>query len=471
MPNSPTPLNGPSTDPTLPNLATKTAFAQYLDLHDPLAKFRDAFVIPEGGQTLYLCTNSLGLQPRCLTQTVGDILHKWGEQGVTSWFRDGQDQDGEDHPPAFATADQRVLEDLAAIVGAANKEEVVAMNSLTANIHLMLVAFYRPTKTRFKVIVEEGAFPSDMHVLKSHLAHVFRQQQQDHQHDIDIDIDHMILTIPRRSGEVTWCREDMLIFLREHGSEAALCWLSGLHYSTGQLFDIAAITQVAQAQGMLVGFDLAHAVGNVDLALHEWGVDFACWCHYKYLCSGPGAVGGCFVHEKHTNFVNDMSRPPLPRIAGWWGQQIQDRFTFAEPTFVPAPGALGFQLSTPSPLLLACLQTSLKIFREAGGMKPLRAKSILLTGYLQCLLEKLLPDQIKIVSPTSDANERGCQLSLTFTASVDVHAKEILKKLEAEHVMADVRAPNIIRVAPFPLYTRFQDVHRFVQILQKVLNE
>ncbi len=343
----------------------------------------------------------------------------------------------------------------------AQVDEVVAMNTLTVNIHLMLASFYRPAPGRRKVMVEEGAFPSDLHVLQSHLASLNGQGD-------DEDAADLIVAIPRRPDEATWRQEDILRFIATHGHEAAVCFLSGVHYASGQLFDMHALTQAAHAQGMVVGWDLAHAVGNVELRLHDWGVDFACWCHYKYLCAGPGAVGGCFVHETHTTGRAAASQPPLFRLAGWWGQVRDERFSFAEPHFRPAPGALGFQLSTPSPLLLACLGASLRLLdEECGGMQALRAKSILLTGYLQLLLERVLPDQVTILTPRAP-EERGCQLSLTFSAP-GCDAASVLKGLEAQNVMADVRSPNIIRVAPFPLYTRFMDVRKFVVILQDVL--
>jgi kynureninase len=430
--------------------------AEALDDRDQLAPYRDEFIIPNNGECLYLCTNSLGLQPKRLGEDMKGVLAKWGQEGVTSWFR------GE---APFATADDRVLDGLSALVGA-KKHEVVAMNTLSVNIHLMLAAFYRPTAQRRKIIVEEGAFPSDMHVLRSHLALVGRQtkqpQQQPQQHEKDEE--DLILIIPRRQGEATWHLSDITAFLQQHGQDTCLLFLSGLHFASGQCFDMKTITQAAHAQGMLVGFDLAHAIGNIELRLHEWDVDFACWCHYKYMCAGPGAVGGGFVNEKHTTALD-----PLPRLAGWWGQVQHDRFTFNEPSFQPAPGAMGFQISTPSPLLLSCLSSSLSVFTAAGGIGPIRQKSILLTGYLHLLLEQELASQVPIVTPRA-VEERGCQLSLTFLTE-GVLAADVLKALEARKVMADVRRPNIIRVAPFPLYTRFVDVWRFVRILKEVLRE
>ncbi|KAM3570154.1 hypothetical protein VYU27_007773 [Nannochloropsis oceanica] len=427
--------------------------AKALDERDLLASYRDHFIIPTDGKCIYLCTNSLGLQPKRLSENMREVLAKWGQEGVTSWFRG-------DAP--FATADDRVLDGLAALVGA-KRYEVVAMNTLSVNIHLMLAAFYHPSGQRRKIIVEEGAFPSDMHVLRSHLA-LGRQtkQQQQQQQQQEQDEEDLILIIPRRPGEATWHLSDIVAFLHENGQDASLLFLSGLHFASGQCFDMATITQAAHAQGMLVGYDLAHAIGNVKLQLHEWGVDFACWCHYKYVCAGPGAVGGVYVHEKHT-----MAQDSLPRLAGWWGQVKHNRFTFNEPSFKPSPGAMGFQLSTPSPLLLSCLSSSLSVFVAAGGIEPLRQKSILLTGYLHLLLEHDLASQVQVVTPKA-VEERGCQLSFTFRTE-GVLAADVLKALEDQNVMADVRMPNFIRVAPFPLYTRFVDVWRFVGILKEVL--
>lgn len=444
--------------------------AEVLDARDQLSSYRDEFIIPLEGECIYLCTNSLGLQPKRLRDDMKDVLAKWGQEGVTSWFRG-------DAP--FASADDRVLDGLAALVGATGKHEVVAMSTLSVNIHLMLAAFYHPTAQRRKIIVEEGAFPSDMHVLRSHLALVWRQtkqQQQQQQQKADSahskeeeeEEEDLILIIPRRPGASTWHPSDITAFLQKHGHETALLFLSGLHFASGQCFDLASITHTAHEQGMLVGYDLAHAVGNVELQLHAWGVDFACWCHYKYVCAGPGAVGGVFVHEKHTTTFSAVSSP-MPRLAGWWGQVRRDRFTFNEPSFEPAAGAMGFQISTPSPLLLSCLASSLSLFTAAGGMARIREKSVLLTGYLQLLLERELGEKVQIVTPRA-VEERGCQLSLTFRTE-GVLAADVLQALEAKKVMADVRRPNIIRVAPFPLYARFKDVWRFVGILKEVLGK
>ncbi|EWM29863.1 kynureninase [Nannochloropsis gaditana] len=424
--------------------------------------FRSQFIIPLNGSAIYLCTNSLGLQPRRLRDDVGEVLNKWGQEGVTSWFRGRK---------PFANVDESVLDELASIIGAKDSHEVVAMNSLSLNIHLMLATFYRPTPIRRKIIVEENAFPSDIQVLRSHLALVYRQANEkeqargknkgDGEHE---DEDDFLLIIRRRPGESTWRASDIITFLKDHGKDTALLFLSGLHFASGQCFDMSGITAAAHAQGILVGFDLAHAIGNVELHLHEWGVDFACWCHYKYMCAGPGAVGGVYVHEKHTKRT-----PPLPRLAGWWGQAKAARFTFNEAMFEPAPGALGFQLSTPSPLMLACLESALRLFKAAGGMPALRKKSVLLTGYLQLLLEQTLSDTVQIITPAA-SEERGCQLSLTFKVE-RLEAAQVLEALEARGVMGDVRHPNVIRVAPSPLYTRFVDVWRFVMILKDVLEE
>jgi kynureninase len=317
------------------------------------------------------------------------------------------------------------------------------MNSLTVNIHLMMATFYRPTKSRFKILMEEPAFPSDTYAIKSQIVH----------HGLDPK-EVLILARPRK-GEFTIRQEDIEAALDKHGEQLAVVMMGGLNFFTGQLFDIEKITALAQKRGCAVGFDLAHAIGNVPLALHDWNVDFAVWCSYKYLNAGPGAVGGAFVHERHA------TNRDLPRLAGWFGNDPNTRFRLhLEPEFIPVPSADGWQISNPPIFSMAPLRASLAIFDEAGGMEPLRGKSVKLTGYLQFLLEQNSSKRFMVITPR-ETNARGCQLSIL----AHEHPKELFKKLEAAGVKCDFREPNIIRAAPAPLYNTFHDVWRFAKIL------
>jgi kynureninase len=337
---------------------------------------------------------------------------------------------------------------MAKLVGAA-PAEVVTMNSLTANLHLMMASFYRPTRERHRILFEDHAFPSDDYALESQARfHGFDPAEalvrlRPHLHDRKPAID---------TAEIAGVLE------REGGS-IALVLLPGVQYYTGQAFDIEAITRLAHAKGCVVGFDLAHAAGNLVLRLHDWDVDFAVWCTYKYLNSGPGSVGACFVHERHGR------RTDLPRLAGWWGHDKESRFRM-EPGFRPIPGAEGWQLSNPPILSLAAIRASLDVFMEAGGMEPLREKSVRLTGYLEWLLQQELSDSVEILTP-ADPRQRGCQLSLRVTSSRS--GREVLERIEAAGVTCDWREPDVIRVAPVPLYNQYEEVHRFVEILKKAL--
>lgn len=348
---------------------------------------------------------------------------------------------------------------MAKMVGA-SESEVIFMNSLTANLHFMMVAFYRPTATRFKILMEKKAFPSDYHAIISQIQlHGF-------------DVESALIEVGPREGETLIRQEDIEAAIEAEGESIALILFSGIQYYTGQLFDMRQITACGKAKGCNVGFDLAHAVGNVPLQLHDWGCDFACWCTYKYLNSGPGCMGGCFVHEQHgqATFQPDTlsskyPTPVPPRLAGWWGHRSSDRFVM-EPTFVPEEGAAGFRVSNPPMVCVACVKASLALF-EAAGMQRLRAKSLLLTGYFEYLLRRELASQVTILTP-SDPQQRGCQLSLTFH-STTTSAEQILAVLKEEGVFGDVRKPNVIRIAPTPLYNSFQDVFHFVAILKRIL--
>jgi kynureninase len=321
------------------------------------------------------------------------------------------------------------------------------MNSLTVNLHLMMTSFYRPDPARHRILLEEHAFPSDDYALESQaLLHGF-------------DPAHALVRLRPRAGRYTIGTAEIAEVLEREGESIALLLLPGVQYYTGEAFDIAEITRLAHAKGCVVGFDLAHAAGNLILRLHDWNVDFAVWCTYKYLNSGPGSVGACFVHERHGR------RRDLPRLAGWWGHDKASRFRM-EAGFRPIPGAEGWQLSNPPILSLAAIRASLDVFMEAGGMGPLREKSLRLTGYLEWLLRREISDAVEILTP-SEPHRRGCQLSLQVTSTRSGRA--VFERLESSGVACDWREPDVIRVAPVPLYNRFEEVHRFVDILRNAL--
>jgi kynureninase len=327
--------------------------------------------------------------------------------------------------------------------------EVICMNSLTVNLHLMMATFYRPKKSRFRILMEDPAFPSDTYAIKTQIIH----------HGLDPK-DALILARPR-SGKFTVRTEEILDLMEKHADELAVVLIGGVNFFSGQLFDIPTITAAARKHGITVGVDLAHAIGNVPLSPHDWNVDFAVWCSYKYLNAGPGAVAGAFVHERHATNTN------LARLAGWFGNDPNTRFRMhLEPEFIPVPSADGWQISNPPILSMAPLRASLAIFEDAGGMEPLRQKSIKLTNYLQFLLESEPDGQSKkqytIITPRQ-ADQRGCQLSIL----VREHPKELFTKLEAADVKCDFREPNVIRVAPTPLYNTFHEVWRFADILRR----
>ncbi|KAI8374999.1 kynureninase [Choanephora cucurbitarum] len=329
--------------------------------------------------------------------------------------------------------------------------EVTSMNTLTINIHSMLATFYHPTGSRFKILIEKKAFPSDHYAVTSHLQ------------SRGIDPDAGLLMIAPRPGEHTLRTEDIIDLIHKD-KDIALVMLSGIQYYTGQFFEMEKITKAGHDAGCIVGWDLAHAVGNVPLKLHDWDVDFACWCTYKYLNSGPGGIGGVFIHEK---YKNDTSRP---RLAGWWGYQKETRFEML-PDFVPSEGAAGFQVSTPSAFTNTSLLGSLEVFEAAGGVSALHEKSRLLTGYLEKLLQSEFSNEfknevIRILTP-SDPNQRGCQLSLEFPEKT----AEVFQGLCDRGIVVDQRKPTVIRVAPAPLYNTFKDVHRFVMQLKKVMQQ
>jgi kynureninase len=417
-------------------------FAVARDRDDPLARFRGEFHIPRtrrGDEEIYFTGNSLGLLPKRTKKYVDDELVKWSRLAVKAHF------EGE-HP--WMPYHEFLAGPMARLVGA-SPSEVVTMNSLTANLHLMMASFYRPTPERHRILFEDHAFPSDDYALESQARfHGFDPAEalvrlRPHVHDRKPTID---------TAEIAGV-------LEREGASIALVLLPGVQYYTGQAFDLEAITRLAHAKGCAVGFDLAHAAGNRVLRLHDWDVDFAVWCTYKYLNSGPGSVGACFVHERHGR------RTDLPRLAGWWGHDKDSRFRM-EPGFRPIPGAEGWQLSNPPILSLAAIRASLDVFLEAGGMEPLREKSLRLTGYLEWLLHRELADSVEILTP-SDPGQRGCQLSLRVTSSRS--GREVLERIEAAGVTCDWREPDVIRVAPVPLYNQYDEVYRFVEILKRAL--
>jgi len=409
-------------------------FAVALDRSDPLRRFRDEFHVPtraNGEDEIYFAGNSLGLLPKRTAKYVDAELEKWKRLAVKAHFSE---------PNPWMPYHELLAEPMARLVGA-SPGEVVTMNSLTVNLHLMMTSFYRPTRERHRILLEDHAFPSDDYALESQAAlHGFEPSE----------------ALVRLHDAA-----DIARVLEREGASIALVLLPGVQYYTGQAFDIATITRLGHAQGCAVGFDLAHAAGNLVLRLHDWNVDFAVWCTYKYLNSGPGSVGGCFVHERH----GYGSAQGLPRLAGWWGHDKTSRFRM-EPGFRAIPGAEGWQLSNPPILSLAAIRASLDVFMEAGGMEPLREKSLRLTGYLEWLLQTEIGGAVEILTP-AEPIQRGCQLSLRVKSSGS--GRTVFEKLEASGVTCDWREPDVIRVAPVPLYNRYEEVHRFVEILGKAL--
>jgi kynureninase len=430
------------TDPEAPYPETFRAgesFASELDATDPLARFRRRFTLPavrDDRPPIYFCGNSLGLQPATARRHVERELEAWGRLAVDAHFKG---------TTPWYTVQESIKEKAARLVGAL-PIEVVMMNGLTVNLHLMMATFYNPTPDRYKILIDDFAFPSDTYAVKSQIRH--------HGHDPE---DALLVASPRE-GDYLVRTEDVESILESRGHEIALVMMSGVNYFTGQVFDMQRITAAARRQGCRVGFDLAHAAGNVELSLHDWDVDFAAWCSYKYLNAGPGAVAGCFVHERHGRNTK------LERLAGWWGNDPATRFRMhLEPEFVPVEGADGWQLSNPPILALAPLIASLDIFDEAG-MGALRRKSIALTGYMEHLIDRIPPGELQIITPR-ESSSRGCQLSLR----VPVRPRELFDALVEEKVTGDFREPDVIRVAPVPLYNSFHEVWRFAAILESLV--
>lgn len=402
-----------------------------LDAADPLRAFREQFHIPTHGnaEQRYFCGNSLGLQPKAVRGALLDELDDWARLGVEAHFH-GK------HPwmPYHAF----VRDSMAECVGAL-PSEVVAMNSLSVNLHLLMVGFYRPTESRNAILIEAGAFPSDRYAVESQLRF----------HGMDPATALIELAPDEPNGTISMQAIERV--LAEHGDRIALVLWPGVQYRSGQAFDLKEIARLAHARGCLVGFDLAHAAGNLPLHLHDSNADFAAWCSYKYLNAGPGAIAGAFVHERHAH-------TDRPRFAGWWGHDPSTRFKMG-PQFVPSPGADGWQLSNPPILALAPLRVSLEIF-QAAGMARLREKSEKITGYLEALIREQLDDTLKIVTP-SEPQRRGCQLSLRVVGGRE-RGRELFDHLMAQGIVGDWREPDVIRISPAPLYNSYQDVSGFV---------
>lgn len=418
-------------------MATKyEATAQYArtqDRIDTLHHFRERFLFPQhnGKDVHYFCGNSLGLQPNSVRYLMEKELDDWAKHGVEGHFKARN--------PWFSYH-HLFSERLAKIVGA-KKDEVVAMNTLTVNLHLLMMSFYMAGgEGRYKIIMEAGAFPSDQYAMETQVRMY------------GYDPEDAIIELKPRPGAHTLEEEDILKAIKDAGKELAVVMMGGVNYYTGQFFDLKKITKAAHDAGAFAGFDLAHAVGNMPLKLHDWDVDFACWCSYKYLNSGPGAVAGIYVHEKHGN------NPDTFRLAGWWGNSEKTRFKM-EKGFVPQKGAASWQMSNAPVFNMVALNASLDLFDKAG-MAALREKSEQMTGYLEWLLKKITHLPFEIITPTEPA-KRGCQLSLLFAK----RGREVFDALTENGVVADWREPNVIRIAPVPLYNTFEDCYRFYEIL------
>ena len=408
-----------------------------MDQNDPLASYRNAFHIPKednGKNWLYFTGNSLGLQPKSTKLAIDQELNDWAKLGVEGHF---------EAKNPWIPYHEFLTESMAKIVGA-KPIEVVVMNTLTTNLHLLMVSFYNPTPKRCKILIESDAFPSDRYAVQTQLEfHGF-------------DANECLVEWHPRKGETLLRIEDLEHILEEHGDEIALLLIGGVNYYTGQYLNLKEIAKLGHAKGCKVGIDLAHGVGNIQPELHDSGVDFAAWCTYKYLNSGPGSLGGIFVHER---YANDKT---LKRFAGWWSQNKATRFNMRQPLDI-TPGAEGWQLSNPPILSMAAIKASLDLFNEVG-MTALRQKSLKLTAYLEFLINELNHPHINIITP-SNPNERGCQLSI----QVKNADKTLHKQLIENHVITDWREPDVIRCAPVPFYNSFEDVFRMVEILKNLL--
>ncbi len=419
------------------------AFAQSMDQQDPLNHLREEFFFPQqnGEPFIYLCGNSLGLQPKIAKKYIDQQLVNWQNLAVEGWFEG-------DTPWMFF---HKALKELMAPIVGASSQEVSPMNTLTVNLHLLMVSFYKPKGKRFKIIMEAGAFPSDQYAIES--------QVRFHGYDPK----DAIIEVSPRAGEYTLRTADILAQIAENADEIALVLFGGINYFTGQWYDMPAITKAGHEAGAIVGFDLAHAAGNVPLQLHDWDIDFACWCSYKYQNSGPGGISGIFVHEKH------FSDTSLDRFAGWWGYQEQERFKMTK-GFVPEVGADGWQVSCTQVIPMALYYASLQIFEKAGFIQPLREKSKQLTAYLSHIIKEinglLGEEQYQIITPETE-DDRGAQLSIIAKHN----PKAIFKALMEHNILGDWREPNVIRLSPVPLYNSFEDIFKTGSLLLKISKE
>lgn len=409
-------------------------FAQQMDSNDSLKSFRDQYYIPQhnGQDAIYLTGNSLGLQPKNVQARIQQELDDWARLGVDGHF-DGKS-------PWFHY--HKFFNESASKLVGAKPEEVVIMNNLTVNLHLMMVSFYQPTSTRYKIIMEGGAFPSDQYAMESQVKfHGFAYEDA-------------VIEVNPRQGEHSLRTEDILAVIDENKDSVALVMFSGVQYYTGQAFNMKEITAKAHSVGAKCGFDLAHAAGNLELHLHDWGVDFAVWCTYKYLNSGPGGVSGAFVHERHAN------NPDLPRFAGWWGHNEKERFLMKK-GYIPEYGAAGWQMSNAPVMSMAVHRASLDLFDQVT-MAQLNEKSVPLNAFLQFVVEDAAKANSKLQFEIITPEERGCQLSVL----TGENGKDIFDHLTKHGVIADWREPNVIRMAPVPMYNSFGDIYRFGQILK-----
>ncbi len=417
----------------LPNFEASLDFAKQLDMQDPLAHFKNLFHFPlhQDKPAIYFCGNSLGLQPKSVRSAIETELTTWKELAVGGYFNG---------PNPWLHYQEYLKPSLAKLVGA-KEIEVSAMNALTVNLHLLMLSFYHPTKNRFKIIMEAGAFPSDQYAVETLVKH------------FGLNPSEAIIEIAPLEGKKTLSTTQIIDTIEETGNSLAMVLFGGMNYYTGQFFDLKAITVASHKVGAIAGFDLAHVTGNIPLALHDWNVDFAAWCSYKYLNAGPGAVGGFYIHEKH------VTNPNIPRLAGWWGNDEKERFKM-EKGFIPKTNASGWNISTAQVFNMVGLKASLSIIDQADIYR-MREKSIVLTAYLSFLLNQLDRISFEIITP-EDKDQRGAQLSLFFKE----RGKEIHNKLIDNGVIVDYREPGVIRAAPAPLYCSFEDVFKFYEILK-----
>ncbi len=413
------------------------AFSQSLDLQDSLRSYRDKFYFPQhnGREVVYFTGNSLGLQPKTTQSYIQQELDDWAKFGVEGHFLAKN---------PWMPYHEFLTEPMANLIGAKN-EEVVMMNQLTVNLHLLMVSFYTPTPDRYKILCEAKAFPSDQYALQSQLQHHGLTNRD------------ALIEIAPREGEYHIRHEDIYAAIEQHKDTLALIMIGGVNYFTGQVFDMKAIAEAGHKAGAIVGFDLAHAAGNLELHLHDWDVDFAAWCSYKYLNSGPGSVAGAFVHQKH------LKRKDLMQFAGWWGHEKETRFLM-DSTFVPMQTAERWQLSNAPVFSMAACRASLAIFNEVG-MKKLNEKSKQLTAYLEFIIECINKEKNNVLQIITPKENRGCQISIVANG----YGKALYQKLMEHGVIPDWREPNVIRCAPVPLYNSFEDVYRFGEILKAVL--